>query len=166
MPRQLSNAAKLAIYANETGEAFIILCTITHPNFEEDIRISSDPYELLPDAGLRGVISGGLEYIFAPFTINLPSQDDTGVSRAAISIDNIDRRIVKAARQANSALSFSVEVVLSSNVNLPQISIQDYRLERVVYDAFTVSGEISVEYYDLEPFPQGTFNPSNFPGIF
>lgn len=164
--RPLSPAAKAAIFAQTTEEAFIVLVTIDHPNFTEPVRVASDPFELLPIANVRGVVSRGLEYIFMPFTIDLPSQDDTGSARAKISVDNIGREMVTAIRSADSALSITIEIVLASDVDTPEVSIEDFRLNRVTYDALTVSGDISVEYFDLEPFPSRRFSPSDFPGIF
>ena len=166
MPRQLSNAAKQAIYAQQTDVAFIVLLTINHSTFSEPIRVASDSYELLPLSGVRGVASRGNEYLYLPFAINLPVQDDTGVARASISIDNISREIVARVRQATSALSITIEIVLSSDVETPEITAAGFKLERVAYDALTVSGDISIEYFDLEPFPSRRFTPSDFPGIF
>lgn len=166
MSRPVSNAFKNAVYAAQTKEAFILLATISHPSFTDDIRVASDSYELLPNAGVRGVVSRGQEYLYLPFTILLPQQDETGVSRASISMDNISREMVRAVRNANSALTITVEVVLSSDVDTPEVSIQDFKLEKVSYDAFTISGDISVEYFDLEPYPWARFVPSLFPGMF
>lgn len=164
--RPLSNTAKAAIYAQNTDECFITLVTIDHDNFTAPVRVASDPFEVLPDAGVRGVVSRGEEYIFLPFTIELPAQDDTGVARARISVDNISREIVAAVRSATSALSITIEVVLASDVDTPELTVSDFRLDRVTYDALTVSGDISVEYFDLEPFPARRFTPSDFPGLF
>lgn len=164
--RQISNAAKAAMFAQSTSEAFIMLVTITHSSFTDDVRVCSDPFEDLPVAGVKGVISNGDEYIFMPFSISLPSQDDTGVARAQISIDNISREIVAAVRQADSSLSITIEIVLSSDVDTVEVSIPDFRLDRVTYDAFTVAGDISVEYFDLEAFPARRFTPSDFAGLF
>jgi len=166
MPRQLSNAAKQAMYAQETGEVFVILLTISHPDFIEDIRVASDIIDDLPEAGVQGVISRDMEFVYLPFSVTLPQQDETGVARASITIDNIDRQIVRAVRKSNSALSIKIEIVLASDPDSPEISIEDFKLERVNYDALTVSGEISVEYFDLEPFPARRFTPSDFAGIF
>ena len=166
MSRPVSNAFKTAIYAQQTSEVFIMLATISHPDFEDDICLANDPFELLPEAGVRGVISRGKEYIYLPFNINLPAQDDTGVAKASLSIDNIDRQIVSAVRRASSALTITLEIVLASNVDVPEVTVQDFRLESVTYDALSVSGDISVEYYDLEPFPSRRFTPSDFPGLF
>ena len=164
--RALSNNAKQAIYAQETSEVFILLVTINHSSFTTPIRLASDSFELLPSAGVRGVVSRGDEYIYLPFTINLPIQDDTGIARASISVDNISREIVAAVRSASSSLSITIEIVLASDVDTPEVTVADFALERVTYDAFTVSGEITVEYFDLEPFPSRRFTPSDFPGIF
>lgn len=164
--RPLSNAAKAAMYAQTTDEVFIILVTINHESFTQPIRVANDPLELLPEAGVRGVLSRGMEFIFLPFSIELPSQDDTNSAKARISCDNISREIVAAVRTANSALSITIEIVLASDPDTLEVSIEDFRLDRVTYDAFTVSGDISVEYFDLEPFPGRRFTPSDFPGIF
>lgn len=166
MSRPLSNSAKAAMYAQSTSEVFIMLVTIDHPSFTTPVRVASDPYELLPEAGVRGVISRGMEFLYLPFSVELPSQDDTGVAKARISVDNISREIVAAVRRANSALSITIEIVLASDPDTLEVAIEDFRLDRVTYDAFTVSGDISIEYFDLEPFPSRRFTPSDFPGIF
>lgn len=166
MPRNLSNAAKQSIYAQQTSEAWVLLLTITHPSFIEPIRVASDLSDFLPESGVRGVLSRGMEFIFLPFTVDLPAQDDTGVARASIQIDNIDRQIVAAVRRADSAISIKTEIILASDPDNVEIEIDDFRLEEVTYDAFTVSGEISVEYFDLEPFPARRFTPSDYPGLF
>jgi hypothetical protein len=164
--RQVSQRFREAVFAQNTGEVFICLLTITHPSFEEDILLSDDPLVLLPDAGVRGVVSRDAEYIYLPFTFKLPMQDDTGVGRASISIDNVNRDIVDAIRSADSAVNINIEIVLSSDPDNVEVSIQDFRLEEATYDALTVSGDISVEYYDLEPYPYAQMTPSYFPGMF
>ena len=166
MSRNLSNTARNAIYAQETGEVFILLLTITHPSFTQPVRLASDLKDDLPMAGVKGVLSRGLEFVYLPFSISLPAQDDTGVAKANISIDNINREIVFAVRKADSALSITLEIVLASAPNVPEVTMEDFQLEKVSYDAFTVSGDISVQYFDLEPFPARRFTPSDFPGLF
>lgn len=166
MSRQTSAAFKAATFASQTKEAFILLVTISHPTFTEDARFCSDPYELLPTEQVRGVISNGLEYIYMPMQITLPQQDDASIARANIAIDNIDRRIVNAVRRANSAVTVSIQIVLSADPDTVEMSAPDFRLEQVDYDALTVSGNLSLEYFGLEPYPWARFTPSNFPGLF
>lgn len=162
----VTNNLKQAAFAPQTDEVFIILITISGDDLPDTLRVASDPMELLPNAGVRGVVSRGEEYIFLPLDVELPQQDDSGVSRAKITIDNIDRRIVEGARRASRGLSVTIEVVLSSDPDTVEVSVPDFRFENVRYNAFTVTGDISMEYFDTEPLPKGRFNPSKWPGIF
>lgn len=164
--RQLSAAAKQAAFSQETAEVFIMLLTISHPNWTEDVRLASDSFEELPVAGVRGVISNGLEYLFGAFAITLPTQDETNTTRANITVDNVSREMIRQIRNANSKVSISLQIVLSSDVDTAEMTVSDFKLERVIYDAFTVSGDISLEYFDLEPFPYQRFTPSKFPALF
>ena len=165
MSRNVSATFQSAVNAASVDTAFIVLVTVSHSSFTDDIRVASDPYEDLPTAGVRGVISNGDEYLHCPFTIELPAQDDSGVARARISIDNVDRTVVAAARSADSPVSIKIQIVLSSAPDTVEVLVDGFRLEAVEYDALTVSGEISVEYFDLEPFPKGRFNPSEWSGL-
>lgn len=164
--RTVSNTFRQESYKQSTKACFILLMTLSHADWVEDVRVASDPFELLPSAGVRGIVSNGLEYLFLPFSLNLPTQDDTGISKCEISIDNVDRRIIESVREATSKVSVAMQVILSSDPDNIEISYSDFKLERVSYDAFIVSGEISVEYFDLEPFPKSRYVPSDFPGIF
>lgn len=164
--RNLSNAARQAIFAQQTEEAFVVLLTISHPNFTDDIRLASNPQEVLPDAGVRGVISNGLEYVYFPFSITLPNEDDTGVARAQLSVDNVDRRVTAAIRSADSSVAVKIEIVLASDPDSVEMSLDGFQMAQATYDALTVSGELSMQYFDLEPFPSKRFTPSDFPGIF
>lgn len=167
MSRNVSNALKAASFAQQTDAAYITLLTITNQNLTTPIRVCDDPNQLLPVAGVRGVISRGNEYIFLPFALSLPAEDDTGIGKASLTIDNISREIVLAVRQAiGTKIYMKIEIVLSSDLNTPEVVMDNFILEGIKYDAFTVTGDVTVEYYDLEPFPARRFTPSDFPGIF
>lgn len=165
MSRPLSITARRAAYAQQSKEAWVALLTISHPNIPT-MYVCDDATELLPIAGVRGIVSRGQEFVFMPFALTLPNSDDTGVSKAKLNIDNTDRRIVQAAREADSALLIKIEVVLASRPDDLEMEIDGFRIENVPYDAFTVSGELTQEYYDLEPFPWQHFTPSTTPGLF
>lgn len=162
----VSNTLKEAVFAPQTDEVFIILVTVEGDDLTQPIRIANDPMQLLPSAGVRGVISRGEEYVYLPLDIQLPQQDDTGIARATLTIDNVDRRIVEGARRASQGLSVTIEIILASDPDTVEVSVPDFRFEKVRYDALTISGEISLEFFDLEPFPSGRFTPSKWPGIF
>lgn len=166
MSRPVTNNFRRAAFAQTTKEAVICLLTISDDSFPDDIRLTDDPFELLPTAQVRGVVSRGDEYVFVPFGFELPAQNDTGVSRAKLNVDNVSREIVQAVRRASSSLRVKIELVLSSSVDVVEFVNDDFKLERVTYDALIVQGELSMEYFDLEPFPAKRFTATDFPGMF
>lgn len=168
MPRPLSPAAKAAIFAQETDKAFIVLLTISHPTWEEDMLFSNDATEPLTIPNTRGTKSRGDEYIFLPFSVKLPQQDETGNASASLSIDNISREIVYRIRQAQAvaAARVKIEIIVNTTPDVVEMTLPNFRLSNVSYDALTITGDIDLKYFDLEPFPARTFTPSDFPAMF
>ena len=166
MSRTVSATFKKAVFAQETTEAFICLLTISHPSFTQDVLLTDDPTQLLPVAGVRGIISNGVEFLFLPFTFQLPAQNDSETAKATITIDNVSQEIIKQVRSANSAVSLKIQIVLSSTPDVIDFEADNFQLNNVTYDALTVSGDLSLDYFDLEPYPAPSFTPSYFPGLF
>lgn len=166
MTNQVSTSFKEVAYAQETDVAVITLLTMTVG--ETIIRVCNTPIEKFSDLGenVYGVTSNGERYIFLPFDITLPQDDKTGAVTAKLEIDNVNREIVEAARSTNNPINVGVQVVLSNALNTAELEFNDFKLTNVKYNGFTVSGNLSVDYLGLEPFPKGRFTPSGFPGLF
>lgn len=162
----ISNAFKMAASQQSTTEVWITLLTISHPSFLDDVRISDDPTVLLPIAGSRGTITNGLEHVFCPFTIQLPPQNETGVAQAEISVDNVGEELMKPIREAGSAVNVKVQIVLASTPDHIEKEYDGLQLQVVDYDALTVSGNLGMEWFELEPFPSGRYTPRTAPGVF
>jgi hypothetical protein len=159
---------KQAAYASETDEVFIALLTITSDELTEPIYISSDPYEKLTGLGddVYGCISNGNTFIFMPFDISLPRDDKTGTVSAKLAIENVDRRIVENVRSITKPVNVKIQCVLSNDVDFIEIEYDNLKLSNVNYDVMTVEGDLTFDYWGLEPFPSGRFTPSGFPGLF
>lgn len=162
----ITNNFKEAAYSQETDLAVIILLTLKTSG--GDVRVCSTPIEKYPDLGenIYGCTSNGERFLFFPFTLTLPQDDKTGAVSAKLTIENIDRQIVQYARQARGAITVNIQCVLSNNPDVIELEFNDFKLTNVSYNAFSLSGNISVDYLGLEPFPCGRFTPSGFPGLF
>lgn len=159
---------KDAAFNQETDEVFAVLLTLTSDELTEAIRVSSDPTQLIPELGndIYGTVSNGNNFIFLPFEIWLPRDDKTGSVSAKLSIENVDRRIVAQARSVTKPISVKIECVLVSDPDTIEISFDNFQLSNVSYDTMTVDGDLTLNYWGLEPWPSNRFTPSNFPGMF
>ncbi len=157
MPRLASQTFKDAIFSQETSEVFILLLTIDHADLADPIRVCSDSVS---------VISRGETFINFPFDLSLPIDSSEGPPRAQLTIDNVDRQIVQAIRSITSPATVLMEIVLSTDLETVEMSWPDFEMISAEYDFLKVSGELTIEQFISEPWPQGRFLPSNFPGVF
>lgn len=154
--RTLSNAALASAHARETGEAWLILLTITHPTLSPPLRFVNN---------LQSVTSRGNVFIAFPFEIELPEQDADTPGEARIVIDNIDRQIVETIRQITSPPEVLIEIVLASQPSTVEAAFDGLVLRNVQYDAYTVKGTLRFEDIMTEPVSL-QMTPSRFPGMF
>lgn len=164
----ISENLRQAAYAQDTDIAVIVLLTLSNDDMEEPIRVCSAPVEKFTDLGenVYGVTSNFNRFVFLPFEIELPQDDKTGAVSAKLTIDNVTREIVQYARQTRNVLNVTLQVVLSNNLDYIELEYKNFKLRNISYDGLTVSGDLSIDYLGLEPFPAGRFTPSGFPGLF
>lgn len=157
MSRALTALARRALNAQETGEAFLILLTIDHPNLSAPIRVTSDAVD---------TVSRGETFAAYPFELSLPDDGEGRAPRAKLVIDNVDRVIVQAVRSLAGAPVALIEIVRAGDPDTVEARFADFRLVNVAYDALAVRGDLSIEDFTTEPFPAAVFSPSLFPGLF
>lgn len=160
-----------AAYAAETGRVILVLFTLTHEGLAVPIRISSDPTQriesLTTDAEIvYGTVSRGETYVFLPLTIKLPSDTDEGPGEMTIQFDNIHRAYTQTIREIFTPVAVNVEIVLDNALDTVEAQWPEFLLTNIRYDAATISGTLKLETLEREPFPAGSFTPSQFPGLF
>lgn len=156
MARALSSRATAAIFSPQTGEVFLILMTITHPAVEP-IRVACNTQD---------VVSNGQTFPGFPFEITLPDEQEDRQPFMQLRITNVDRRIVQAVRTMTSPPTVRVDIVLASQPDTFEATFPDFTLRSVEYDAMVVQGQLTMDDILSEPYPSGTMNPQDFPGLF
>ena len=157
MSRILSSQMESSLYAAETGDAFIVLLTISHPDLAAPVCVTSDAVT---------TVSNGTSFVPFPFDLALPSDIDSKSYRAKLTIDNIDRSIVQAVRSLTSAPTVLIQIVRAAAPDTVEVQFVDFNLTNVTYDAYRVQGYLTVEDFTAEPFPSAIFSPGLFPGLF
>lgn len=155
-------------FAQETNVAVVSLLTMSVSGENDPIRICDVPVVKFPDLGeeVWGIESNGNRFIYMPVEINFPRDDKTGTVSCVLRIQNIDRNIVRYARQTHSPIGVRIQAVLSNAPNVIEADYDNFQLTNVNYDGFQIEGDLSMDYFGNEPFPSGRFTPSGFPGLF
>ena len=158
MPRTLSAAARRAIFAQQTGEAFILLLELSHPSLVDPIRVCANSAD---------VTSGGLLYSRFPFEVTMPSETEDAPPTVQLRIANADRQIVQAVRElSGAAMTVTLSIVLASSPDIIEAGPFVFALRNVTYDAAWVEGTLMFEDVLNEPYPAAMFTPARFPGMF
>lgn len=156
-----------ALTAQETGEISIGLITITHPATTEIGRISSDPTRRLGEDPLRyGTISRGEVYWYLPIDIVPPDSQEQSPPLARLSIDNIDRELIRLMRSTGEPATFTIEVVSASEPDIVQQPYPPMEVTLFSYDQYRAVFELQYKPLQAESFPVGSFTPSQFSGLF
>lgn len=170
MPRTtLSTEFLRGAYAQETEICPVFLVTISHEDLSQPILISSDPTQRLSETAssvVYGTVSRGEQYVFFPFTLTLPSDEDDGPQNMSVEWDNVDRVITETLRGIEGPPIIKTEIILADAPDLVEATWPDFLLTQVTYDSSTIKGTLSNETLVREPFPALCFTPSYFPGVF
>lgn len=156
MSRSLSPVALESAFAQETGEVWLVLCTITHPSLATPLRFVND---------MQSLTSRGNLYIAFPFEVEFPEEDADSAGEARIVLDNIDQSIVRAIRAMSGPPEITLEVILASDPDTVEAEFPGMVLRDARYDAARVTGTLRFEDITSEPISI-EMTPQRFPGLF
>lgn len=167
MARPLSSGFLAGLYAQESEEVVACLLTVTHPDLEEPIRLSSDPTMRISDDPLiYATYSRSQEYLYLPFEFTLPDDKSDSPPRVQLSLDNTERSLVAVLRSFATPASITVELVLASDPDNVEIELPSLQLSDATIDEGRVSATLVADPLINEPHPAGQFTPGSFPGLF
>jgi hypothetical protein len=129
-------------------------------------EISYETFTTTDDDIIYGVISRGESFLYLPMQIILPDEVDGRNPRATITFFNITGHLIPLVRTLNLPPPITIELILSDNPDEVEISFSDLYMFNISYNKDTVTAEISLPGLDREPFPQHSFTPFYFPGLF
>lgn len=162
----ISLTLRHAMYAENTGEVPVVLATITHPELDAPVRLSSDPTQRLSvDPLVYGTVSNGEPFEFVMMSPVLPDQQRGQSPRAALAFENVDRDSVALLRSITTPMRVRLDLVLASAPDAIEESYTDLRAVRAGYDADRITLDISREPFTAEPWPSGKMTQARMPGL-
>lgn len=174
---KLSPETIKALLSVETDANLMCLLTFYDPNTNAVLARVSDSVQYDAEGvGYRisetesdiiyGVSSRGNNYTFLPLQITLPSEQEGAVPRFTVTIHDVTRIMMPIVRSFNSAPSVLLELVLSKTPDIIEASFPGFKMSSISYNQSTITAELTIESLALEPFPQHSFTPAYFPGLF
>lgn len=156
MSRALSAQAVRELLAQESGEAFLQLLTLTHPQMTT-VRVVNNT---------QNVTSRGNVYTAFPFSITLPADVVDELPGLTLSISNVDRQLVDELRTLMDPITVTLEIVSASTPDTVEVGPFDFEMLQVRIAVDRITGTLMTDPLLQEPFPATTYNPKDFPGLF
>lgn len=168
----LSPAAINAMFSVESDDTLITLLTFKENaaiGLSADIRLADNYTGRLSETGqdiVYGLTSNGLQYMFLPVEIILPSDDAAGAPQCGLTIHDVTRILLPQIRSLSGPPSVDIQIVLKSTPNVVEMSYAGFKMTNVTYNANTISCSLTIPSLEREPFPAHSFTPAYFPGLF
>jgi hypothetical protein len=102
------------------------------------------------------------------FSFTLPSQEEGGVSKARIRIDNVSGALQEALRGAISSdypFSLVYRAYSTNDLNNPDV-YHGLHLRKASLSAFSAEGELSYEEVEMQNFPKQTYSLDLYPSLY
>jgi hypothetical protein len=106
------------------------------------------------------------DFMFLPMEITLPTENEAQAPRSSIILHDVTRYVTPLIREMSGPPKILMELVLSTTPSTVEASFSGFYISSVTYNATTVSLELNMIDYEREPFPQHSFSPKYFPGMF
>ena len=155
MSNELSNELKQELFAQESGDPFLALVTLTHTTFTA--RLVNNTVD---------VISRGDTYLAFPMKIRLPVDDGETARDFSIEFDNVSLDLITQLRSVTGDIGVKIELILASLPDVVQMSHTDLLLRSVSYNSQRVSARIVLDSFLAVEMTSERYTPSIYPGMF
>ena len=153
----IDNLARSAMNAQDTGEVFLTLLTLTHPNIPVPLCFVND---------LSSVVSNSVTYTAFPFDLPFPEIGTDTLPTLTLTIDNIDQSIWASLKNITTPIDVSIAWILKSHPNNIEGGPLFLRMTNTEITTTTITGTLNFEDLLNEPFPFDTYLPASAPGLF
>ncbi len=150
----MTREATKELLKSETGAVFLHLLKINIEGEDSLYFVDNNEY----------IRSNGVDYMPVAFKVVLPSDEKTPCQ---IVIDNVDRQIslfIKNHRKKQ--VTVAISIIIAQNPDVVERGPMNFILRNIKIDSATVSGELYDFYIYDRKIPEGSYRPSDFPGLF
>ena len=155
MSNELTAELKSQIFKQESEDPFLNLVTLT---------AGSNVFRLVDNT--EDVISRGETYLAFPMKVRMPTDDGESIRDMSFDFDNSSLLLIRALRSVTDPMSCKLEMVLASNPDIVQSSIEELQVRSIVYNKNKISAKVVLDNFLAVALTSEKYTPSTYPGIF
>jgi hypothetical protein len=159
------------MFGPETDKDLILLVTIYDPSNPTQVVLRlcdgfTQRISETADDVTYGVISRSNAYTFLPMEVTMPDESDNSAPKCSLTFYDVTRYVMPVARSISGQPKVKLELVVSSTPDIVEATFSSFYITNFSYSVDRVTAEMSMIGYEREPFPQYSFSPVYFPGLF
>jgi hypothetical protein len=155
MSRDISEAFLVQMNSTTISDPLIWLLTLVSDAGTNRFCANNEP-----------IVSQGRTFTPYAFRVTPPADDTESLPSCSLTIDNVDRAIVDEIRKATVPITGQLELVLASQPDYVEWTIQGFTLRSVTWNQFEIRGTLVSEDLIGQAYPADAFTPSQNPGLF
>lgn len=157
MANELTPELLAQIFAQESNDPFLVLVTLSHEDFADDIRLVNNT---------QNITSRGNVFQSFPMEIRLPLDDGESTRDFSIDFDNVSLELIEEIRTVTDTITVKLEMILASIPNEVQMVQEDLKIHSLSYTATKVSARLILDNFLNTEMTSERYGPFNFPGLF
>lgn len=156
MSNNLSAQLLAQMYGQESNQPFLMFLTISHPSFSTIYLVNNTV----------NLVSRGITFQAFPMSIKLPTDDGEKDREVQIEFDNVSLELIDELRTVTTPMDVKIEMILASNLNSVQLSLEELKLRSVSYNRQRISARLYMDSFLNIELSSEKYVPSLFPGLF
>lgn len=152
----LSNNLLAQLFGQSSSDPFLMLVTISHPTFST-IYLANNTVD---------VVSRGITFSAFPMQVTLPADDGETTREVRLELDNVSLALIEEFRKITTPPDVKVEMLLASDPNTVQLSIEELKLRNISYNKSRISARLFMDSFLNVEMTSEKYDPAIFPGLF
>jgi hypothetical protein len=152
----LSSNLLAQIFGQSSSDPFLMLVTISHSTFPT-IYLANNTVD---------IVSRGITFSAFPMQVTLPSDDGETTREVRLELDNVSLALIEEFRKITTPPDVKVEMLLASDPNTIQLSIEELKLRNISYNKSRISARLFMDSFLNVEMTSEKYDPAIFPGLF
>ncbi len=156
MSNTLTPALLAEMFGQVSDDPFLMFVTISHEDFPTIYLVNNTVDQT----------SRGQEFTAFPMTVNLPTDDGESAREVTIDFDNVSLELIEELRTVTSPMDVKIEMILASDPDTVQLSLEELKMRSVSYNKQRVSAKLYMDSFLNVEMTSEKYGPTNYPGMF